>query len=188
LLGILISPFFALGTAVYQVNYYESGWQEKTPGDCLMILGSKILSDNTPDLMMRERVATAEQFMTPSLQHIILTGGTVDQKIPEAEMLKKLLVEKGVDEKKMHLEKNSTSTYQNFAFSKPIIEAAQCAKLDVLSHDFHLARVKMTADKLEIPLNRLIPAEKIKPNSRERLTREYFAYLWYWLGWEWMKE
>jgi uncharacterized SAM-binding protein YcdF (DUF218 family) len=186
-LGIILSPILVLGTTFYQVNFFESGWQEKTAGDCLMVLGSKVLSSNVPDLMMRERVATAEQFITPDIRHVILTGGTVDEKIAEAEMMKALLLEKGFDEDRFLLEKKSTSTYENLVMSKPLIEAGACEKLDVLSHDFHLARVKMTADRLDIPINRFIPAEIVKPNTKERISREYMAYLWYWFGWAWME-
>jgi len=188
LLGVLLSPFIVLSTTVYQVNFYDTGWESKTPGDCLMVMGSKVLNNNQPDLMMRERITTAGKFITDETKHIILTGGTVDEKTPEAEVMKQMLLESGVDEEKMLLETSSTSTYQNFLYSQPLLEQAACEKLDIVSHDFHLARVKMTADSFGIQINRLIPAELMKPNTKQRLSREYMAYLWYWFGWEWLKD
>lgn len=187
LLGVLLSPFLVLSSTVYQVNFFETGWEKKPAGDCLMVLGSKVLKGNVPDLMMRERVATAKKHITAETEFLILTGGTVDEKVPEAELLAALLKDKGVNEERMLLENKSTSTYQNLLYSKPLIEEAGCEKIDIVSHDFHLARVKMTAEKLEIPIHRLIPAEKMKANTKQRLSREYMAYLWYWFGWEWLE-
>lgn len=186
-LGLLLSPFLVLSSTVYQVNFYNSAWETKSPGDCLMVMGAKVLNNNQPDLMMRERTTTAEKFITDEIKYIILTGGTVDEKTPEAEVMKQLLVDSGVDENKILMETKSTSTYQNFLYSQPLLEQAACEKLDIISHDFHLARVKMTADNFDIPVNRLIPAEMTKPNTKQRLSREYMAYLWYWFGWEWLE-
>ncbi|MGE3279340.1 MAG: YdcF family protein [Candidatus Altimarinota bacterium] len=186
-LGLLLSPFLVLSSTVYQVNFYESGWETKPPADCLMVMGAKVLSNNQPDLMMRERINTAKKYISEETKHVILTGGTVDEKVSEAEAMKSMLVQSGIDEDKILLETNSTSTYQNLLYSQPLIEAAGCEKLDIVSHDFHLARIKMTADNFGISVNRLIPAEKTKPNTKQRLSREYLAYLWYWFGWEWLK-
>ncbi|MDZ4216786.1 MAG: YdcF family protein [Candidatus Gracilibacteria bacterium] len=184
ILGILATPFIVFGYPVYQVNFFDSGWENKTAADCLMVLGAKVLNNNSPDLMMRERINTAVHLISD--QKVILSGGTVDQKKSEAEVMKELLVENGIDESLLVLETKSTSTYQNLLYSKPLLE--ECEMVDMVSNDFHLARVKMTADRLGIPTNRLIPAQSTKPNSNERLLREYLAYAWYWLAWGWMEK
>lgn len=188
LLGVVFAPLLVFGNTIYQVNFFDSHWQESPPGDCLMILGSKVLSDNRPDLMMVERSKVAFPLITDELKAVILTGGTVDEKKPEAEVLQQILAEKGVKTEKMILEKKSTSTYQNLLYSQPHLASAGCKELDIVSHDFHLARVKMTAERLGIPVNRYVAVESSPQNKRERLYREYLAYTWYWLGWKWLKE
>ena len=188
LFGLLLTPLLMVAHTVAQVNFYDSHWQEIPAGDCLMILGSKVLQGNLPDVMMVERANAAFPLVTPDLKEVILTGGTVDDKKPEAEVLQKILSKKGIDKAKMLLEDKSTSTYQNLLYSREVISKAGCEKLDILSHDFHLHRVKITAERLGIPVNRYIAAKSSKPNGKNRLYREYAAYLWYWLGWKWLEE
>jgi len=185
-LALLFSPLLLLAYPFEQVNFFESDWRQIPPGDCLMILGSKVLKGNKPDLMMSERIATAKDVIDEHTDHIILSGGTVDDKKSEAEVMASLLKEDGIAEPKMILEQRSTSTYENFLFSQPLIAEVGCKKVDVLSHGFHLSRVSMVAERLGIPINRLIPAESSDPDSHQRLSREYLAFLWYWLAWGWV--
>lgn len=187
-LSLVLTPFLIAGNTLYQVNFFDSGWKDLPRGDCLMVLGAKVLSNNQPDLMMRERIDTTLEHLDEGYKHIILSGGTVDHKKAEAEVMRELLGASVISDEQIILEKNSTSTYENFVFSKPIVLEKDCENLDVISHDFHLARVKLVADRLEIPINRLIPAQQQKSNSAQRLNREYKAFLWYWLAWDWLKK
>lgn len=181
--SLLFAAPLVIATAWYQVNFFEPAWKDVPPGDCLLVMGSKVLTGNKPDIMMQERVETAVKFITPGLKAIILTGGTVDQKKPEAEVMKELLLKKGIDERKLIIEREATSTIENLAFSKPLILKSNCEKLDIVSHGFHLARIKLTAQRLQIAINRLIPAEEKSPSRNGRTEREMKAYVWYFLGW-----
>lgn len=181
--SLLFAAPFVIALSWYQVNFYEPQWKDVPPGDCLLVMGSKVLSGNNPDIMMRERVDTAAKFITNDLKAVILTGGTVDEKKPEAEVMKALLIEKGIDAGRLILEREATSTYENLAFSKPLILKADCEKLDIVSHRFHLARVALTARRLGVTVNRLIPAEEKTPSQNGRIEREIKAYVWYFLGW-----
>jgi len=136
--------------------------------------------------MMTERIDTAKELIKEETKAIILSGGSVDDKNSEASVMKDLLVDSIFDTNKVILEESSTSTLENLAYSKALILQEDCAKLDIVSNDFHLARIKMTADRLGIAVNRLIPAKSEEWNSSYRLTREYKAYLWYWLAWGWI--
>ena len=153
-----------------------------------MIMGARVLEDGSPDIMMEERVNTALDYITDNTVKIILSGGKVDQEKSEAEVMQNLLIAKGIDRSKFILEEDSSSTFENLVCSKPLILGNDCQKLDIISHDFHLARIKMTADRLDIPINRLIPAKSNSGNEGARLSREYKAYLLYWLGWGWMNQ
>jgi len=181
-----MTPILVAGYTFYQVNFYDSQWKNIPPGECLMIMGAKVLANGQPDLMMAERISTAKEIINDDIKKVILSGGSLDDKKTEAEVMSDLLIDSGLDANKVVLETDSTSTLENLAFSKPLILTNNCKKLDILSHDFHLARIAMTADRLGIPINRLIPAQTAKQNTKQRLEREYKAYLWYWLAWDWM--
>lgn len=187
LIVLLLSPFIVTANTVYQVNFFDSGWEDIEAGDCLMIMGAKVLDDGRPDLMMKERLDTAIDIIDEDLNKIILSGGSIDENPTEARVMKEVLVENGIAEDRLILEEDSTSTFENLVFSKVLFLENNCEKVDIISHDFHLARIKLTADRLEIPVNRLIPAKTSGSNSQERINREYKAYIWYWLGWRFFK-
>ena len=165
-----------------QINSFESAWKEIPPGECLMILGAKIKNDHTPDTMMKERLETSLQYITPKLKAVILSGGSVDKKKPEAQVMKQWLIEKGVDKRLLIIEEESTSTYENFLFSKSLLLKNDCEAVDIISHRFHLPRVRMVASGLSIDVHRLIPAVQENPDTPRRLEREYEAMLWYFLS------
>ena len=184
LITAIIAPFVILGTTFHQVNFFDSGWEAMEPGDCLMVFGSRTLPGDQPGLMMKERLATAATMVTDDTKHVIVAGGTIDEDIKsESEVMKGVLVEAGVPAEKIVEENRSTSTYENLLYAKELLKDLDCDRLDLLSHDFHLARIKMTAQSLDIPFHRLIPAQNAIANSSARLGREHLAYLWYWLGW-----
>lgn len=162
-----------------QVNSFEGQWEDLLPGDCLMVLGAKTNHDQTPGTMMEERLETAFKALTPKVKAVILTGGSVDKKKSEAQVMKQWLMQKGVDKKLLITEEESTSTYENFLFSKPLLLKKNCETVDIISHRFHLPRVRLVASALEIPVHRLIPAVQEKPDTPRRLEREYEAMLWY---------
>ncbi len=174
--------FFVLLYPLLQIRFFEvNEFQPRPSGDCLMILGAKVLEDNSPDLMMQERVATALPLITKGVKTVIVSGGTVDQKKSEARVMKESLKKAGISGEKIVLEEKSTSTYENFLFSKPLIKEADCQRLDLVSHRFHLPRAAMVASRLGIAINHLVPAHQEASDSAERIWREYKAYLYYWL-------
>jgi uncharacterized SAM-binding protein YcdF (DUF218 family) len=182
ILAAFISPVVLFGNSIYQVNSFDDAWEDKPSSECLIILGSRSLPGGIPGLMMRERLAMAQKVINDDVQSIILTGGSLDEEKTEAEVMKEQLLIAGIEEDRLFLESKSTSTLENLTFSKSILAQQECKSVDILSHDFHLARAKMTARHLDIPVGRMIPAEKATANTKARLSREYLAYSWYWLS------
>ncbi|GEM_PF-6487451 len=174
--------FFVLLYPLVQIRFFQpQELQPKPAGDCLMILGAKVLDDNSPDLMMQERIATAVEHINREVATVIVSGGTVDNKKSEAMVMKEALRKAGVPGEKIVLEEKSTSTYENFLFSKPLIQQLGCERLDVVSHRFHLSRATMVASRLGIAINHLIPAHQASSDPPERIFREYKAFFYYWL-------
>lgn len=182
LLQIIFTPLIIALVVLFQVHF-GAFLGAKSPGDCLMVMGSKVLQNGKPDLMMRERVQKAAEVYQDSYHAVIVTGGSIDPQVKEeSAVLKQELIKRGVPPERIWEEDQSTSTYENLVFSKPILEAQTCSELDVVSHAFHLARVKLTAERLEIPVHRLVAASSDRDLSSQ-VKREYMAYLVYWLAW-----
>jgi uncharacterized SAM-binding protein YcdF (DUF218 family) len=158
------------------------------PGDCLLILGSKVHPNGKPDLMMSERLKKADELLSrENPRMIIVSGGSIDDSTPtEASVMRQHLVRNGREAERIVEEVRSTSTYENLLFSQVHLSESQCQSVDILSHDFHLARVELTAKRLGIPLQRLIATEVENRSDQELFRREYFAYMMYWLAWDWV--
>ncbi len=81
---------------------------------------------------------------------VIVSGGQgSDELISEAEAMKRYLIEAGIDEKRIISEDKSTSTYENFLYSKAKIDKLEPSKnVMIVTSDFHVFRSKFIAKKI----------------------------------------
>lgn len=118
-----------------------------TPGtaDNAIVLGLALRNGRpTEDLICR--VDTAVKFAGENPDAIlILTGGNPDEKgKTEAEVMKDLLIERGVSEDRMILEDRAEITIDNFRNTAQIIDPAEPVVL--ISSDYHMDRAVRTAE------------------------------------------
>ena len=73
------------------------------------------------------------------------------------------LTERGVEPERLILEENATDTAENFAFSKPLLEAAGIDPgedlVAVVTNDFHIYRARLLASRQGYDYAFGIPAE-----------------------------
>lgn len=98
--------------------------------DYIIVLGCRFRRDGTLTPLLRGRVdaalafRSAQQAATGKRAVLIASGGQGrDEIMPEAEAMKRYMRAAGVPEGDIRTEDKSTSTYQNMAFSKAIIDA-----------------------------------------------------------------
>ena len=80
----------------------------------------------------------------------VLTGGTgYGEEISEAACMYSYLTERGVDPDRLIMEERAASTAENFALSRPLLEAAgvdpAADRVAVITNDFHIARSELIA-------------------------------------------
>ncbi len=118
---------------------------------------------------------------------IVMTGGNDEESnVNEAETMKKIATEAGVPEKDILLEKESTSTHENFLLSKKILEEAGLLSIIVVTDPYHSVRAGLIASKLHYQYS-LSPAvesacwdqDKNKPFTNRDSRREVFALIVY---------
>lgn len=122
--------------------------------DYIMILGNQVVGEDTPSSLMIERVNDAAEYLEINKHStVVVCGGitTDEQIISEAELMKKLLVERGIDPERIILEDKSTTTFENFEYAKEVIEnhsGKSIEKVNVafLSSDYHIHRASVIAD------------------------------------------
>ena len=91
--------------------------------------------------------------------YLILSGGKVYDDVTMAELMKKHAIKLGVDESKILIDNEASTTNENAEFTKDIIEENNFKSVIVVTSDYHTRRSKLAMEKsLE---NTLIDGEKV---------------------------
>jgi uncharacterized SAM-binding protein YcdF (DUF218 family) len=115
-----------------------------------------------------------------AVSHLILSGGKGDSlKASEAAVMHQLALAGEIPESALTLEEKSHSTFENLRFSQPLI--SNCRSVVAISDDYHLARIKMLAQRVGITGLHTYPADTAPELTFELVSigRETAAYLWY---------
>ena len=118
--------------------------------DFLLILGCRVKGD-TPDEMLRLRAKAAAKFLNEHKNvRAICCGGIVheDQTKSEAQAIKEILLQNGIESERIFLEDKSQTTFENFVNAKKIIDSLKTEKepeIAFISSEFHLMRASVIA-------------------------------------------
>lgn len=148
--------------------------------DYLIVLGAAVHGD-APSLSMRERCDAAAEYLlcNPDCVAIVSGGQGNDENLSEAEAMKPLLVDKGIDGKRIIVEDKSTSTYENLLNSSELIEDG--ASIAVCTSEYHLYRAKLIGDRLGLELIG-VPAKTGYISVRTNyFIREAFGVTYQWI-------
>lgn len=118
--------------------------------DFLLILGCRVKGDS-PGEMLRLRAEAAAKFLNGHKNvRAICCGGIVheDQTKSEAQAIKEILLQHGIESERIFLEDKSQTTFENFVNAKKIIDPLKAGKepeIAFISSDFHLMRASVIA-------------------------------------------
>ncbi len=139
------------GAAVYafvlSVNMLRAMRRSPEKPDILVVLGCKVVGER-PSRMLRRRLNAAYEYMQEhkNVRCIVSGGQGRDEKIPEAEAMKRYLVSKGIDEERIIKEDKSTSTDENIENSLEIIDALGLERhITIVTDGFHQYRAGLIA-------------------------------------------
>lgn len=124
---------------------YIKGRTKTNNENVIIILGCRVKWDK-PSLSLIKRVDSAYDFLIKNPKTVaILSGGQgKDEALSEAECMKKLLVEKGIDKNRLILEDQSTTTDENIAFSRKLIDSLALDKtVAIATSEYHQLRASM---------------------------------------------
>lgn len=141
---ILLATFIT-GCMVFKMNNHP------TEPSNIIVLGCKV-KGTKPSLMLKRRLDTAYDYLTanPNVLAIVSGGKGSDEQISEAECMREYLISKGIPESRIVMEDNSTSTYENFKYSKTILEerGLPTDSITVVTDGYHQLRASMIAKQL----------------------------------------
>jgi len=113
----------------------------------VIVLGAGLKQDQ-PSLLLQKRLNKALEVARKTGAVLVVSGGQAkDENVSEAEAMYRYLRQKGVPAERILREKRSVSTYENFLFSKRILDARfpeGCRTVFVTS-DFHVFRARIAA-------------------------------------------
>ena len=117
----------------------------------MIILGCQVRADG-PSVLLQDRLDTALDYLEdhPDMTVVASGGQGPDEHISEAEAMADYLVEHGFPEGQILLEDESHNTSQNLMYTRELLEESGLdwqGNLLVVSNGFHLARVRMLAQR-----------------------------------------
>lgn len=153
--------------------------------DYVIVLGSGLIDGKAPPLLQK-RIGAAIRFGKKQAKrkgdspYLVMSGGQgADEPCPEAVAMKAYAVEQGYPEDRILTEEKSTTTQENFAFSKKLMDAhagGRPYRCIFATSSYHLYRAGLYAGKAGLLIRGLgaKTAFYYLPNA---VLREYIAYL-----------
>ena len=127
-------------------NYFAWCRPPQQTGEAtVVVLGCKVNGEE-PSLMLRRRLECAMEYLAENPQaDCVVSGGMGDnESYTEAHVMKKFLVEHGIDAERVYEENRSTSTETNLLYSLALVKEEDLSQNIILCTDgFHQLRAWM---------------------------------------------
>jgi uncharacterized SAM-binding protein YcdF (DUF218 family) len=168
---------FWCGYLLWLINGYPID-KPLAKADAGIVLGAALWND-VPSPALKERLDFAYQlYAAGTVDKLILSGGldANGSTLTEAEGMRNYLVAKGISDDKLLLEDKATSTYENLGYSKQIAEQNKLNTLMIITHDYHAARSKEIAKKLDFKQFQVAATKSLVLNPVYNESREVLAF------------
>ncbi|MBB6021223.1 uncharacterized SAM-binding protein YcdF (DUF218 family) [Paenibacillus sp. JGP012] len=172
--GIVAVSFVIIEALVFT----QLGSKDTEQADYVIILGSGIKGTELT-LTLQQRLDASLEYIRshPQIPVIVSGGQGPGESIPEALAMRNYLVDQGIDPAQITMEDRSTTTQENLAFSKKIMDAAgiEHPEIMIVTSDYHMFRAKYIAAKNGYAAEYGISAPSpgyLKPIN---MIREYFG-------------
>lgn len=156
-------------------------WRAKA--DAILVLGSRVHPDGTPSGSLRDRTRTACALWKEGLApRIVLSGGRDPAAAAsEPEAMRRLAREEGVPDAALVVDETGADTAASVRFTARLARERGWSRVLVVSHDYHLARVRLLAARAGLVV-RTVPARETCPPGwkASAVVREVVAYVAAW--------
>lgn len=136
--------------AVFSVNMILCMDKPAEPVKAVMVLGCQVRGEE-PSLFLRGRTEAALRVLEENPEAVcVASGGKGNgENISEAECIKRILISHGITEDRIFTEDQSTSTRENFLFSKEIFDELGISDgIMIATNEFHQYRSGLYAKRL----------------------------------------
>ncbi len=184
----IIKMLISIGLAIFLIVesliafFPKHNYEDKC--DYMLILGAGVKGAK-PSLTLRRRLDTAIKYLKKSKGdcYIVVSGGKGSgEKISEAQAMKRYLEKNKISKDKIIMEDKSSSTYENFKYSKEKIEKHSHKSISkvgvkVVTTDFHSFRSFLIAKKNGYGNTTFCTDRSVKQFIPVYYTREFFAVI-----------
>lgn len=114
--------------------------------DCILVLGAGIRSDNSPSLMLKERLDSGiSLYKTGKAPKLLMSGDHGKTSYNEVQVMKDIAIGSGIPSSDVFMDHAGFSTYDSIYRAKEIFQAE---KIIIVSQEYHLYRALYLADRL----------------------------------------
>ncbi len=138
-----LSYFLASFAVFCNVTFKSSSLDVGTEHDAIIVLGAGLRNGDQLSGTLQQRLDKAIEIYNGKEVPIVVSGGQgPDELVSEASVMKDYLVQMGIDESDIYIEDKSTSTEENFAYSKVILDELFTDDYVVIftTNNFHVFR------------------------------------------------
>ena len=141
---------FAAGICVFfSVNMIMCAEKPLDKTEAVIILGCQVRGEE-PSLMLKNRLDAALEVLRENPEAVCIASGGKGsgENISEAECMRRYLVANGIEDERIFTEDKSTSTEENLAFSREILDNLGISdNIIIATSEFHQYRASIYAKK-----------------------------------------
>jgi uncharacterized SAM-binding protein YcdF (DUF218 family) len=157
----------------------RQSWPDVGEVDAVLVLGTSSTLRGTPNPCMSVRVSAGVALVERGLADTLIVSGGLDPRdgFVEAETMRDLAVEAGLDPSQIVVEDRATSTIENLVFAIETLDAPD-PRLIVVTEPFHMPRAMFAARRLGISAQ-AAPSPRCPDRDPTWVAREPAATVWY---------
>lgn len=180
----IIKVLFCIGLVIFiaveSIIIYNGQHYDNEKPDYLIVLGAGLRGDKiSTSLLYRLETALDFHEIYPDVKIVVSGGQGEGENMTEAKAMRNFLVDNGIDPSLIIMEEKSTDTYENFLYSKQVLEdetGKEDFTITVVSNGFHMYRAKLLAN--EVGFNSYgYPAPSHKASALVFYVREFFGVI-----------
>jgi vancomycin permeability regulator SanA len=155
----------------------------RRPADAAVVLGARAYADSRPSDALADRVRTACALYRDGLvRKLIFSGGPGDGTITEGQAMKRMALKLGVQAQDIVLDEMGVNTRATVKNTERIFRELHASRVLVVSHFYHLPRVKMAYHQAGIEVY-TVPAREsyLLRQLPYNMAREVAAFWTYYL-------
>lgn len=181
---IIITTLFTIGLVIFigieSIIIYNGHHHDTQKPDYLVVLGAGLRGRSiSASLLYRLETALDFHDMYPDLKIVVSGGQGEGEDMTEALAMRNFLVDNGVNPNLIIMEDKSTNTYENFLYTKNVLEEETVKEdftITIISNNFHMYRAKFLAK--EVGFNTYgYPAPSHKASALVFYVREFFGVI-----------